>query len=147
MSAPPAHRRPLPGPPPRPYTPGSYMLVRDPEALRAAKEARRLTYRQLALLADVHPSTLSHLIPAPGTKPRNRTCTPETARRIAHALLPDLTPTQAVHELFEHRYASDPSTGDLPVYREDLAPATAPLPVPTVTPLGARGKHRRKVQP
>lgn len=117
------------------------MLVRDPEALRAAKEARQLSYRQLALLVGVHPSTLSHLIPAPGTKPRNRTCTPQTAERIARAL------GRPVDELFEHRYASDPSTGDLYLPREELAPATAPLRMPSVTPLGARGKHRRKVQP
>jgi len=139
MTVVPSPRHPLPGRAHRPtYPPGSYMRVRNPEALRAAKEARRLSYRQLAKLADVHPSLLSHLIPAPGTKPRNRACNPDTAVRIARAL------DRPVDELFEHRLATDPSTGDLPIYRENHAPATAPLPVPTVSTVGARGRHRKE---
>lgn len=134
---PPPTRTPRPYPP-RTYAPGSYMRVRDPEALRAAKDARQLSYRQLATLVGVHPSAISHLIPAPGTKPRHRQCRPEVAERIARALL---VPVDA---LFEHRLASDPSTGDLPIVREDDTPPTTGFHMPTVSTAGRRGKHRQR---
>lgn len=120
------------------------MLIRDPAALHAAKEARRLSYRQLARLTDVTPGFVYALIPRPGVKPRKRSCTPQVAVRLARALDRD------VDELFENRLPTDPSTGDLPLHREDPAPATAPLRMPSVSTDGARnvrGRHRRKDQP
>lgn len=120
------------------------MRVRDPETLRAAKEERRLSYRQLSILTGVSHQFLQHLIPAPGAQPRKKSCTPEVAERIALALG---VPCDVA---FSHRLPSDPSTGDLPIYREDPAPTTAPLRMPTASTggtRGVRGRHRRKDQP
>jgi transcriptional regulator with XRE-family HTH domain len=113
------------------------MRVRDPEQLRIAKEARGYSFRQLAELVGKSPGFISHLIPSPGSQPRKRSCRPEVAARIALAL------GQPVEVLFSHRGPNDPSTGELPIQREVVAPSTSPLRVPTVSTSGTRGRHRR----
>lgn len=128
----------------RPYPPGSYMRVRNPETLRAAKDERRLSYRQLSVLTGVSHQFLQHLIPAPGAQPRKKSCTPEVAERIALALG---VPCEVA---FSHRLPGDPSTGDLPLHREDVPPTTAPLRMPAASiddVRSVRGRHRRKDQP
>jgi len=104
------HRRP----PARTYPEGTWMRLRDPELLRAAIRDRDLTQREVAILAGVSPSFVSHLLPPadrPDQRPRRRSCTPDVAARIAATL------RRPVEHLFYPVGRDEPSTGDIPLPR------------------------------
>ncbi|MCG7592445.1 helix-turn-helix transcriptional regulator [Mycobacterium sp. PSTR-4-N] len=72
------------------------MRLKSAELLRALvgpEETKKRSGRQLARYADVHPSFINHLLAG-----RRRSCTPQTADRIAEALE---VPTEILFEVLQ----------------------------------------------